>query len=212
MRLAYVDKGVPPEGYGVALEDRPTTDIKRLDKGELEALRWEDRVGDDFYIRRKGWSGEQKEPKTEKRNSHSDHSSPLRASRRRVETGRSSANGMDKLHWHGWHAFRRGLATNLRELGVADDVVQRILRHAHVSTTQEHYAKTLAPSVRKAMAKFDRSSTADKRRTAKKHVSQADENGGPGRSRTADQRFRKPLLYPSELRGQSGVTSLSHAS
>src|ERR1019366_10425788 len=24
------------------------------------------------------------------------------------------------------------------------------------------------------------------------------ENGGPGQSRTADQRFRKPLLYPSE--------------
>ena len=29
-------------------------------------------------------------------------------------------------------------------------------------------------------------------------------NGGPGRSRTADQRFRKPLLYPSELRGRWG--------
>src|SRR2546430_16489063 len=28
-----------------------------------------------------------------------------------------------------------------------------------------------------------------------------DWNGGPGRSRTADQRFRKPLLYPTELRG-----------
>src|SRR4029077_8189422 len=27
-------------------------------------------------------------------------------------------------------------------------------------------------------------------------------NGGPGRSRTADLRFRKPSLYPSELRGQ----------
>jgi hypothetical protein len=26
--------------------------------------------------------------------------------------------------------------------------------------------------------------------------------GGPGQSRTADQRFRKPLLYPSELRGR----------
>ena len=27
-------------------------------------------------------------------------------------------------------------------------------------------------------------------------------SGGPGQSRTADQRFRKPLLYPSELRGR----------
>jgi hypothetical protein len=28
--------------------------------------------------------------------------------------------------------------------------------------------------------------------------------GGPGRSRTADLRFRKPSLYPSELRGPCG--------
>ncbi len=27
-------------------------------------------------------------------------------------------------------------------------------------------------------------------------------SGGPGVSRTRDLRFRKPLLYPSELRGQ----------
>ena len=35
-------------------------------------------------------------------------------------------------------------------------------------------------------------------------------SGGPGQSRTADQRFRKPLLYPSELRGQLDVVALSH--
>ena len=34
------------------------------------------------------------------------------------------------------------------------------------------------------------------------------ESGGPGQSRTADQRFRKPLLYPSELRGQGGRSSI----
>ena len=28
-----------------------------------------------------------------------------------------------------------------------------------------------------------------------------EKDGGPGRSRTADQQFRKPLLYPTELRG-----------
>ena len=37
-------------------------------------------------------------------------------------------------------------------------------------------------------------------------------SGGPGQSRTADQRFRKPLLYPSELRGHCDVTPLSHVS
>jgi hypothetical protein len=28
------------------------------------------------------------------------------------------------------------------------------------------------------------------------------QDGGPGRSRTADQQFRKLLLYPTELRGR----------
>jgi integrase len=32
-----------------------------------------------------------------------------------------------------------------------------------------------------------------------------DNSGGPGRSRTADQRFRKPLLYPTELRGHKDL-------
>ena len=44
-----------------------------------------------------------------------------------------------KGRWHGWHAFRRGLATNLYELGVPAEVAQLILRHANVSTTREHY-------------------------------------------------------------------------
>ena len=37
------------------------------------------------------------------------------------------------------------------------------------------------------------------------------QDGGPGQSRTADQRFRKPLLYPSELQGRCEANSLSHA-
>jgi hypothetical protein len=27
------------------------------------------------------------------------------------------------MEWHGWHAFRRGLATNLHTLGVSDIVI-----------------------------------------------------------------------------------------
>jgi len=37
--------------------------------------------------------------------------------------------------WHGWHAGRRGLGSNLYRLGVPELVIQRILRHANVSTT-----------------------------------------------------------------------------
>lgn len=45
--------------------------------------------------------------------------------------------------WHGWHAFRRGLATNLHGLGVQDKIIQAILRHANVQVTQGCYIKTL---------------------------------------------------------------------
>ncbi len=45
--------------------------------------------------------------------------------------------------WHGWHAFRRGLATNLHYLGVPDKTIQAILRHANVAVTQNSYIKTL---------------------------------------------------------------------
>ena len=45
--------------------------------------------------------------------------------------------------WHGWHAFRRGLATNLHDLGVQDKTIQAILRHANVAVTQNSYIKTL---------------------------------------------------------------------
>ena len=43
--------------------------------------------------------------------------------------------------WHGWHACRRGLATNLHALGIPDIVIQAILRHSNVSVTREPYIK-----------------------------------------------------------------------
>jgi integrase len=49
----------------------------------------------------------------------------------------------ERPKWHGWHAFRRGLATNLPDLGVPDKTIQAILRHANVQVTQNSYIKTL---------------------------------------------------------------------
>jgi len=57
--------------------------------------------------------------------------------------------------WHGWHACRRGLGSNLYSLGVPDMVIQRILRHANVSTTTAYYIKPVADDVRDAMAKLE---------------------------------------------------------
>jgi integrase len=77
--------------------------------------------------------------------------------------------------WHGWHAFRRGLATNLHAAGVDDKTIQAILRHSNVRITQDVYIKTveestvnamnligekmeLAPSMQRSMQRQDRKS------------------------------------------------------
>ena len=62
--------------------------------------------------------------------------------------------------WQGWHAARRGLGSNLYRLGVPDMVIQRILRHANVSTTATYYIKTAADDVRNAMTKLESHITA----------------------------------------------------
>jgi integrase len=59
--------------------------------------------------------------------------------------------------WHGWHAFWRGLGSNLYALGVHDEkTIQRILRHADVSTTSKYYIKTTDGQAQKAMAKLEK--------------------------------------------------------
>jgi integrase len=83
----------------------------------------------------------------------------------RCECGKAESNHLKVDHsykrdasipeWHGWHAARRGLGSNLYRLGVPDMVIQRILRHANVSTTATYYIKTAADDVRKAMTKLE---------------------------------------------------------
>jgi hypothetical protein len=45
--------------------------------------------------------------------------------------------------WMGWHAFRRGLATNLHGAGVADKEIQGVLRHSNVRVTQDSHIKSI---------------------------------------------------------------------
>jgi hypothetical protein len=51
--------------------------------------------------------------------------------------------------WHGWHAFRRGLATDLNRAPIK--VAQGALRHADPAVTMRHYAKTVDDDVRQAI-------------------------------------------------------------
>jgi hypothetical protein len=55
-------------------------------------------------------------------------------------------------------AYRRGLGTNLKQLGVEDGVSQAILRQQNVETTRRYYIKTARKDSVSAMRKLDKKS------------------------------------------------------
>ena len=59
------------------------------------------------------------------------------------------------VQWKGFHGFRRGLATNLLELGIQPMTIARILRHGDVTTTLAFYAKSRDAESRAAMDKLE---------------------------------------------------------
>jgi integrase len=75
----------------------------------------------------------------------------------RAEHGRDHAFKRDDSRkvWYGWHAFRRGLATNLYRLGVSDKTIQAILRHSNLSTTMNVYVKSVDADSVAAMKKLE---------------------------------------------------------
>jgi integrase len=58
------------------------------------------------------------------------------------------------LPWYGWHGFRRGIASNLYELGANEKIVQRVLRHAKPHVTKDRYIKAFDPAVLEAMQRM----------------------------------------------------------
>jgi integrase len=152
-------------------------------KGELRGFLWENYDGEQVLISQSFWRGHALEPKTRQSKAPVPVIAPLAGllDSHRCLSG-NPANGLmflspagkpinlDALaanvivplvtklgvQWHGWHAFRRGLATNLHQLGVSDKVIQRILRHANVAVTQNCYIKTADSEVTAAMLQFER--------------------------------------------------------
>lgn len=153
-----------------------------LRQGEIRGLRWEDYTGEELNVRRSIWETHVGEAKTER----SEDAVPVipvlhemfDAHRKRSpRTGpadyifsgekKGFALQLDNLtkriiepilgdRWHGWHAFRRGLATNLYGLRVPPKVIQRILRHAAVETTNRHYVIIDAAESEAAMKRLTR--------------------------------------------------------
>jgi integrase len=59
------------------------------------------------------------------------------------------------VQWKGFHGFRRGLGTNLLELGVNPVHIARILRHQSISATLTFYAKSREAESRAAMNRLE---------------------------------------------------------
>lgn len=145
-----------------------------LRKSEIAALRWEDYQEGAIFVQRAKWHNTIDEPKTEKSRAPvpviDQLADVLESWRQSIGaptlgwmfgTKPADLDNMDGREivprvacWAGWHAFRRGLATNLKRLGVPDTTIQAILRHSNVRTTQAHYIKTLNADTVAAMQKL----------------------------------------------------------
>jgi integrase len=60
------------------------------------------------------------------------------------------------LPWHGWRAFRRGLATNLQRLGVPIKTAQALLRQADFATAANYYANAVEADSVEAMRRLEK--------------------------------------------------------
>ncbi len=150
--------------------------------GEIEALRWEDVQGTELRICRNIWKGHLGTVKTKA----SKKPIPLLPIvRKALELHRTRSTGefiftgvkggekplilenllrremiplFEKagIEWLGWHAFRRGVATNLDALGVPDLVISKILRQSSVEVTRRSYIKQASRVSQAAMRKLER--------------------------------------------------------
>jgi integrase len=147
-----------------------------LRRSELQGLKWDDFTGTELRVERAVWNGIVTGTKTlsskaavpllpivasaledhKSRNGyngwvfHGETGNPLRLdnfTKREVIPALTKAG----LEWHGWHAFRRGLASNLFELGAEGKIAQAILRHADLGTTMRHYIKARPEGTQAAM-------------------------------------------------------------
>jgi integrase len=153
-----------------------------LREGELRGLEWTDYAGDVLSVNRSIWKTVVNKPKTRAsakpvpvirqlaeiletyRSStgnptagvmfHSGAGEPMDLGRLAQQVIRPVVEAL-KLDWYGWHGFRRGIASNLYELGADEKVVQRILRHAKSHVTRDRYIKAFDPAVLAAMKKLE---------------------------------------------------------
>jgi len=153
-----------------------------LREGELRGLEWTDYAGDVLSVNRSIWKTVVNKPKTRAsakpvpvirqlaeildsyRSSignpmtgvifHSGTAGPMDFDKLAQGVVRPVIEGLG-LEWYGWHGFRRGIASNLYELGANEKTVQRVLRHAKPHVTKDRYIKAFDPAVLAAMKNLE---------------------------------------------------------
>jgi len=172
----------PEIGAGIVRAVIGVTAFAGLRRGEVRGLWWDDDGGDLLSICRSMWRSTLKNTKTGEDVDEPglvpiikplrlllDAIKPAHASGFIFPNSIGGALDLDNLAdrvirptlkahnlmWKGWQAYRRGLATNLKELGVPDTTIQCILRHENVNTTQRFYIKTASAVAVDAMKKLE---------------------------------------------------------
>lgn len=155
-------------------------------RSELRGLKWSDYDGENIKVQRKVWNTVVSATKTEAREGRIYVVRILQNILRKYKTEYPEAGDgwmfrgekllrpldLDKLSRReipqhingarfGWHAFRRGLGTRLNEMGVPDNDIQNILRHADISTTQAYY---ILPNMERAKAGLKKLGTVAQRK------------------------------------------------
>jgi len=152
-----------------------------LREGEIRGLQWQDYDGDHLNVVRSVWRTHVAQPKTD---ASTDRVPVLSSLRKILDEYRKTvpntptdwifagerkgaplnlANlvrreilpALKQGSWHGWHGFRRGLATRLHESGAPVEVIQEILRHSDPKVTEDSYIVIESSRATKAMRKVD---------------------------------------------------------
>jgi len=174
-----------------------TASFAGLRAGELRGLEWPDYTGDLLSVNRSIWKSVVNRPKTRASAQtvpvirqlaeildayrlsmgnpatgvmfHSGGGQPMDLDKLAQRIVRPAVEAI-RLEWYGWHGFRRGIASNLYELGANEKVVQRVLRHAKPHVTKERYIKAFDPAVLAAMKSME--ATLDLLKTCSANVQQ----------------------------------------